>query len=375
MKQDQAGLYIHIPFCLSKCGYCSFYSIKSVNLIPEYIAALKKEIIYYRNVFSSFDTIYIGGGTPSLLTPAQLSDIFTAIDKNYKIDADSEITLEANPGDISLKYLKALRTIGISRLNIGIQSFDDKVLKFLGRRHSGQEGIAAIEAARKAGFYNLGIDLIYGVHGLRMKAWQNTLLKALSFRPEHISCYQLSLYSNTPLYKKYDSNNWRLPDEKTELKLFLTTAETLKNAGYIHYEVSNFARKDNLKSRHNQKYWRHVPYLGLGPAANSFLDNKRWWNKSTVKTYLKYILCGKMPVENTESLSAEQLQLETLFLGLRTKHGIDIKNYQTRFGVDLFSVKGAIIDRLIRNNILELKNGFLCPTEQGLAIADSLALI
>jgi oxygen-independent coproporphyrinogen-3 oxidase len=201
------------------------------------------------------------------------------------------------------------------------------------------------------------------------------LQKAVSSRPEHLSCYQLSLSEKTPLNKKYSSEGWHLPDENTELKLFLTTAEELENAGYIHYEVSNFARNDKFKSRHTQKYWRHVPYLGLGPAANSFLDNKRWWNKAAVKTYLKDIACGKMPLEDSETLSSEQLQLESLFLGLRTKDGIDLKHYKTRYGVDLITDKKPIIDALIKNKFLELKDGFLRPTRKGMAIADSLALI
>ena len=375
MKKEQAGLYIHIPFCLSKCGYCSFYSIKSVHLIPEYIAALKKEIKHYRNIFSSFDTIYIGGGTPSLLSILQIDDILTAVNKYYKIDRQAEITMEVNPGDVSLEYFQELRKSGINRLNIGVQSFDDKILQLLGRRHSSKEAIAAIEAARGAGFNNFGIDLIYGVHGITIKSWKNTLQKALSFSPEHISCYQLSLGENTPLYKKYSSEGWHLPDENTELKLFFTTAEELENAGYIHYEVSNFARLDKYKSRHNQKYWQHMTYLGLGPAAHSFLNSKRWWNKSAVKTYLKEIADGKMPVEDMETLSTEQLQLEALFLGLRTKAGIDLKLYKARYGADLLADKKIIIDALIKNKLVKLKGGFLRPTRAGMAIADSLALI
>jgi oxygen-independent coproporphyrinogen-3 oxidase len=375
MKKEQAGLYIHIPFCLSKCGYCSFYSIKSIDLIPDYIAALKKEMKHYRNVFSSFDTIYIGGGTPSLLTPKQFVEIFTSIYKYFNIDTDSEITLETNPGDISFNYLNKMKNIGINRLNIGVQSFDDKILQLLGRRHSAQEATAAIEAAREAGFDNLGIDLIYGVHGLSIKLWKDTLQKAISFALEHISCYQLSLDARTPLYKKYSSEGWHLPDENTELKLFSTTADELENAGYIHYEVSNFARSAKLKSKHNQKYWQHVPYLGLGPAAHSFLGNKRWWNKAAVKTYLKEIADGKMPVEDMETLSAEQLQMEALFLGLRTKAGIDLKRYRPRYGTDLIADKKTIIDALIKNKFVELKNGFLRPTRKGMAVADSLALI
>ena len=375
MQSEKAGLYIHIPFCLSKCGYCSFYSIKDIILIPEYIAALKKEIKYYRDIFSSFDTIYLGGGTPSLLTIGQIETIFKTINEYYKIDSHAEITIEVNPGDVSLKYLQALRSLGINRLNIGIQSFDDNILKFLGRRHNSADAVAAINDSRKAGFDNIGIDLIYGVYGQNISLWKNTMRQALSYTPEHISCYQLSLSENTPLYKKYSLEGWQLPDEDTELKFFLTTDEVLKNASYFHYEVSNFARNNKFKSRHNQKYWQHVPYLGLGPAAHSFSDNKRWWNKAAVNTYLQEIADGKMPLENTETLSAKQLQLEALFLGLRTRAGIDLKHYKTNYGMDLLADKKSIVDALIKNDLVELKNGFLRPTRAGMAIADSLALI
>ncbi|MBN1365479.1 MAG: radical SAM family heme chaperone HemW [Syntrophaceae bacterium] len=373
--KKKAGLYIHIPFCLSKCGYCSFYSTQSFNLIPEYIAALKKEIKYYRDFFSSFDTIYIGGGTPSLLTPEQIAEIFTETSKHYKIDSHAEITIEVNPGDVSVEYFQALQSLGINRLNIGIQSFDDKLLKFLGRRHSSEDAINSIEAARNTGFHNLGIDLIYGVHGLNLKSWKNTLQKAVSFAPEHISCYQLSLDENTPLYREYFFKGWGLHHENMELKLFLETAEELENAGYIHYEISNFARKDKFKSRHNQKYWQHLPYLGMGPSANSFLNNKRWWNKTPVKIYIKEIATGKMPVQDLETLSNEQLRLEAWFLGLRTKAGIDLKFYNTKYGDDLLANKKNIIHVLVKNKLLKLNDGFLRPTLLGMAVADSLALI
>ncbi|MGV8056495.1 MAG: radical SAM family heme chaperone HemW [Smithellaceae bacterium] len=375
MQKEQAGLYIHVPFCLSKCAYCSFYSINSVYLIPEYLAALKKEITFYRKFFSSFDTIYIGGGTPSLLIPEQLTEIFSAIRKAYKISANAEVTLEANPRDISPQYLKTLKSIGINRLNIGIQSFNNKLLKFLGRRHSAKEAIAAIDAARQAGFDNLGIDLIYGVHGSGIKSWKNTLQQAVALAPEHISCYQLSLDARTPLYKQYVKESFPRLSEDQELKFFLTTSAQLEDAGYIHYEVSNFARSEKLQSRHNMKYWQHVPYLGLGPGAHSFLDQKRWWNKSSVTNYLQEIASGKMPLENSEELSLDQLQLEALFLGLRTKAGINLKRYQSKNGMDLLAEKKPVIEKLLENKLVELKNGFLIPTRTGLAVADSLALI
>ena len=375
MQSEKAGLYIHIPFCLSKCGYCSFYSIKSINLIPTFLSALKQEMEFYGNHFQSFNTIYIGGGTPSLLTAKQFAEIFIAINKFYKIESPAEITIEVNPGDVSADYFQSLRSLGINRLNIGIQSFDDSLLKFLGRRHSKKDAIEALEAARTAGFTNVGFDLIYGVHHQDIKLWKRTLQKALSFSPAHISCYQLSLEAKVPLNKKYGAEGIKLPKEEQQAKFFLATSEELENAGYIHYEVSNFARNENLKSKHNMKYWQHVPYLGLGPAAHSFLDNKRWWNKPSVKNYLREIVRGKMPMENTEELSIEQLQLEALFLGLRTKAGIDLKRYKTKYGSDLLADKKIIIDDLIKNGLIELNDGFLMPTRSGMVVADSLALI
>jgi len=375
MKNEQAGLYIHIPFCKSKCGYCSFYSIKSLNLLPDFIDALNKEMKFYSKLFKSFDTVYLGGGTPSLLTPQQIETILKTVGKFYKIDPHAEITIEVNPGDVSLEYFQSLRLLGINRLNIGIQSFDDQLLKFLGRRHSASDALESMEAARDAGFSNIGLDLIYGVHHQNIKSWENTLQKAITLKPEHISCYQLSLAPKTPLYQIYQEKSIKLPSNEQQTKYFFTTSEILENDGYLHYEVSNFAREECLKSKHNMKYWQHVPYLGLGPAAHSFLDNKRWWNKAAVKTYLQEISAGNMPVENTETLSAEQLQLEALFLGLRTKAGIDLKLYKIRYGVDLLEDKKSMIDLLIKNKLVELKDSFLRPTRAGMAVADSLALI
>ena len=375
MQNEQAGLYIHIPFCKSKCGYCSFYSIKSLNLIPDFIAALKKEMKSYTNLFKSFDTIYFGGGTPSLLSPQQLDTILNATSKFYRIDPHAEITIEVNPGDISLEYFQTLRSLGINRLNIGIQSFDDQLLNFLGRRHSASEGLASMEAARNAGFSNIGLDLIYGVQHQNLKSWERTLQKAITLKPEHISCYQLSLALKTPLYRAYSEQGMKLPSNKQQAKYFFSTSETLENAGYLHYEVSNFARAESSKSKHNMKYWLHAPYLGLGPAAHSFLHNKRWWNKSAVTSYIKDISQDKMPVEEQEFLAPAQLEFEALFLALRTHKGIDLNLHKTRYAVDLLEDKKSIIGSLIKNNLVEIKDGFLCPTRAGMAVADSLALI
>ncbi|HCS76554.1 MAG TPA: coproporphyrinogen III oxidase, partial [Syntrophaceae bacterium] len=264
---------------------------------------------------------------------------------------------------------------GINRLNIGIQSFNDSLLKFLGRRHSAKEAGAAMDAARQAGFDNIGIDLIYGIYGQDMKTWKETLSKALSFLPEHLSCYQLSLDEKTPLYEQYGKESLQLPAENEALDFFMTTSKILTDAGYIHYEVSNFARSEALCSRHNMKYWRHIPYLGLGPAAHSFCDRRRWWNKADVNAYIRIIFEGKTPVLQSEELSAEQLALEALFLGLRTKDGIDLDEYQIRYGVDLLTQKKQILRKLEEDKLVEIKDGCLRPTLSGMAVADSLALI
>lgn len=372
---DAPGLYLHVPFCLSKCGYCSFYSITRTHLIPEFVRAVIREMEFYKSLFPSFDTIYIGGGTPSLLTASQIDTILNSAHKNFTIDRLAEITIEVNPGDTSREYLQDLRGLGVNRLNIGIQSFDDALLKFLGRRNTAKEAEDAISAAGKAGFDNLGLDLIYGVYDQDMTSWRQTLQKALSLQPAHISCYQLSLDKKTPLFRQYKKNGLGLPTENEALDFFLTTSRMLTGADYIHYEVSNFARSDALQSRHNTKYWRHTPYLGLGPAAHSFSDKRRWWNRANVKTYLHDVGEGKKPVEKSEKLSGEQLALEALFLGMRTKDGIDLNQYKTRYGSDLLAGKKPMIDALIKNKFVELKNGFLSPTLAGMAVADSLALI
>ena len=375
MKNEQAGLYIHIPFCKSKCGYCSFYSIKALNLLPDFIDALNKEMKFYSKLFKSFDTVYFGGGTPSLLTPQQIKIILKTVNKFYRIDPHAEITIEVNPGDVSLEYFRSLRSLGINRLNIGMQSFDNQLLKYLGRRHSASDALASMEAAREAGFTNIGIDLIYGLQHQNLQSWDKTLQKAISIKPEHISCYQLSLAPKTPLYQTYQEQSIKLPSNEQQAKYFFSASEILENAGYLHYEVSNFARKESLKSKHNMKYWQHLPYLGLGPAAHSFLEKKRWWNKSAAKRYIKDIFQEKIPVEDAENLTPAQLQLEILFLALRTHTGIDLNLYKTKYAVDLLEDKKSIISFLIKNNLVEIKDGFLRPTRSGMAVADSLALI
>ena len=212
------GLYIHIPFCIRKCGYCDFYSVTSRSAIPDYLEALFKEMTMYRGDFDPFDTVYVGGGTPSLLSSEQGKAVLSEIRSNFDLAPDSEITLEANPADLTLSFLESLREIGVNRLNIGVQSFDQEILDFLGRRHSVAQGVSAIQDARQAGFRNLGVDLIYGVPGQQVTSWLETLDQAVGFEPEHLSCYQLTVEPHTPLGKRYGQKEFSLPSEDLHKK-------------------------------------------------------------------------------------------------------------------------------------------------------------
>jgi oxygen-independent coproporphyrinogen III oxidase len=372
---EPAGLYVHIPFCSGKCGYCNFYSVPSTADIPLFLDALAAEAKMYARTFSRFDTLYLGGGTPSLLAPLDLARIITELDNVFAFGTDSEVTMEVNPADCSLVYLRGARQMGINRLNIGVQAFDGAVLDFLERRHSPEESLRAVETARKAGFDNIGIDLIYGIPGQEMKSWLTGLDRAVSLNAEHLSCYQLTLEPGTRLGKRHAEGAFALPDEDLQAEFFLSTSEALETAGYLHYEVSNFARNERLVSQHNSKYWDHTPYLGLGPSAHSFRENRRWWNHPSLPLYLKEIKEGKAPVASSETLTEEDLRLEALFLGLRTKKGIRLADFKRHYGCDLLQEKAAMISALEKEGLVEIENDCLKPTRAGLAVADSLALL
>jgi len=376
MNSEQvSGLYIHIPFCLSKCLYCDFYSSTSLSALPQFLDALSKEMAMYGNRFNPFDTVYFGGGTPSLLRPEQLESVLVRVREHFDLMPNTEITVETNPADLNRSYLESMREIGINRINIGVQSFDQEVLGFLGRRHSAKQAISAIKASRKAGFHNVGLDLIYAVPDQNIESWLDTLKQAVVFSPEHLSCYQLTLEAKTPLGKRFQAGEFSISGEELQYEFFMKTSQCLEDAGYIHYEVSNFAKGMKLASRHNQKYWDHSPYLGLGPAAHSFHHNRRWRNHRSVDQYITSINAGNLPVAETEILTTEQLRLEALYLGLRTKKGISFEDLKNRYQYDLLADKKKMLNKLEEEGFISIRDGHLCPTPTGLAVADSLSQI
>lgn len=369
------GLYLHIPFCRSRCAYCDFYSTTDASLVPAFLEALPVEMGLYREAFEPFDTIYLGGGTPSLLDPRQVETLLERIRGSFSILPGAEITMEANPADLGVEELRELKTAGVNRLTLGIQSFRDEELSLLGRRHDRAQALAAVEAARTAGFDNLCLDLIYGLPGQSVEHWLFSLRQAVELRPAHLSCYELELKPCTPLGRLHAEGKIEAASEDTARELFVRTSEVLVAAGYVHYEVSNFAAGMHLASRHNRKYWDHTPFLGLGPGAHSMRGNRRWWNRSCLRAYLDDLREGRLPVEGSEELDTGELAMEALFLGLRTKEGIDLEEYRLRYGRDLLREHGRELQKWREEGLVELSGPRLRPTLPGMAVADALALL
>jgi putative oxygen-independent coproporphyrinogen III oxidase len=364
---EKAGLYLHVPFCRSKCPYCDFYSLANGSLMQDWLDGILSELLHYRERFGPFDTIYLGGGTPSLLLESQLGVLMDALFHHFHMDTRSEITIETNPRDLTGSKVESLKKMAFNRVNVGVQSFKERELSFLGRRHGPDDGVEALSRLRTAGFDNVGVDLIYGLPGQRMESWLETLEQALFFRPEHISCYQLTIEKGTPFWRMKEKGNPMSMGEKKEREFFVGTSDFLRNRGYVHYEVSNFARSPQHVCRHNEKYWQHIPYLGLGPSAHSFLDGRRWWNVRSVRNYCRVLKNGGSPVEGQENLTREQMNLESVALGLRTWKGFD---------------RAEIRGSAARQNLADLEEmGFLTcdetrvvPTREGFLLAEHLPL-
>jgi oxygen-independent coproporphyrinogen-3 oxidase len=280
------GIYIHIPFCIKKCDYCDFYSVADLSLEQDFVNALVKEItLTAKQAVFPCDTIYLGGGTPSVLKPENIQKIITTIFQNFSILSDSEITIEVNPGTVNPDTLKAYIQAGINRINIGVQSFNDDNLRFMGRIHSAQDAKKSVKWAEDAGFVNMGIDLIYGLPKQNRELWIEDIEKAVNHNPAHLSCYMLTFEHGTPLDRRRIKGEFSLLNDKTAGDLFETTINFLEDKGYTQYEISNFAKTKGQRSRHNLKYWSFAPYIGLGPSAHFFMFPKRQWNYRSLISY------------------------------------------------------------------------------------------
>ncbi len=369
------GLYVHIPFCQTKCPYCGFFSVTDLSSVDEFLKALDLEMETVRHTFPKFDTLYIGGGSPSALSPRRFRELMNAINENFHILPQAEITVEVNPDDGDDSFSEAWQSSGVNRIIIGVQSFTPSALSFLRRRHSADEAVKAIQRAKRAGFRNIGIDLIYGIPGQTFREWLDTLGQALAFSPEHLSCYELTIEPHTPLARQQARRKISFPGKRRRYELFMATAEELEKAGYFHYEVSNFARSSQWTSRHNQKYWDHTEYLGLGPSAHSFSQNRRWWNTASLSDYTMKLKTRQSPIEGRETLSLEQRRLEAIALAFRTKKGLDFSDFFRKYYWDVGKEKRPMLLRLADEGFLTIEDNRVFPTRRGLAVADWLALI
>ncbi|RJR29717.1 MAG: radical SAM family heme chaperone HemW [Candidatus Latescibacterota bacterium] len=364
-----AGLYVHAPFCRTKCPYCGFYSTSESGNERRWLAALDREAGLYRGVFPAFDTLYVGGGTPSLLGAGEVSRLFDALRGVFVFSAGFEATIEANPDDVDADLLAAWRGLGVTRLSLGVQSFDDAVLRRLRRRHDASSARGAIALAREAGFANIGVDLMYGIEGQTLGSWMRTLETALDHAPEHLSCYELTIDAGTEFGARRAAGTLRGMSETAGRRFLLETSALLRSRGYVHYEVSNFARGAAHVSRHNLAYWRGVPYLGLGPSAHSFDGDERWWNVRPLDAYLGAAEEGRAPVEGRETIGEEQRALESLSLGFRTADGVPLATLRRRPGWE------AVLDRLVRDSLVSVEGDRAVPTIEGFCVADRIALL
>lgn len=329
---EKHGLYVHVPFCVKKCRYCDFYSTSDLALKADFVTALVKEMSLRSLEDHVIDTIYFGGGTPSVLTAGEMEIILSGIHDLGCIAPDTEVTMEVNPGTVDDAYFADMHSLGVNRLNMGIQSFQDDKLKFLGRIHNAADAVDALKGARRAGFENIGLDLMFGVPNETADSWCRDMDTAFSFLPEHLSCYMLTYEPDTPLYNGFKTGSVIPLGEQAVADLFIATSHWAGLRGYDHYEVSNFARSPSHRSRHNGKYWTGVPYKGVGPAAHSFDGAGRSWNYRDVHRYIHALDSGRLPVMEKELLTREQVLMERVMLGLRTFDGMEIPAFEKLSG-------------------------------------------
>ncbi len=364
-----AGIYIHIPFCKSRCIYCGFYSTTLLDLRKKYINAVCREMELRKNyIREPFSTIYLGGGTPSLLDEAELTKLFLYINNVYDVDRNAEITMECNPDDITPEFTNMLNRLPINRVSMGAQTFADSRLRLLHRRHNSDEVKHAVKLLREAGIKNISIDLMFGFPDESLSQWKEDISAALALNVEHISAYSLMYEEDTPLWKMLDTGKVKEIDEELSLTMFKELVCQLTDAGYEHYEISNFARP-GYRSRHNSSYWHQVPYIGLGAAAHSFDLNSRQWNVADLKLYIEEINNGIIPMER-EELDNDTTFNDIITTALRTSDGIDLNAMETRLGKRYRNTLISAAGKHLEQGLLEIRHDRLRLTSEGIFISD-----
>jgi oxygen-independent coproporphyrinogen-3 oxidase len=366
-----AGIYVHVPFCKRKCIYCNFYSIVTTKKIEEYVLVLEKEIKMRKEKYE-ITTLYFGGGTPTLLPTHSLKKIMNAIYETFDVADEIECTIEGNPEQFTPEYLKDLKNLGFNRISIGIQSFNDEILHFLGRTHSAKDAFVAIENAQKAGFKNISVDLIYGIYLRSLQDWAQELTTVFQLPVKHLSAYSLTVEENTLLHKKITQQKLLNLDEEQSLQEMQLLMDEAEKNGFEHYEVSNFALKD-YHSKHNSNYWNETPYLGFGASAHSFNGASRSWNISNVEKYIQAIEENE-PFFEVEHLTSVDQYNEAVLLGLRTKTGINLKQFEARFGVERLNYLRQSLQK-IDSRFYEMQSDNLSITKKGMPLLDFITTV
>ncbi len=375
-SDNNIGLYVHIPFCVRKCRYCDFLSFECHDdrALSQYADALCREIgaRYEEWPYKVVDTVYIGGGTPSILPAEDMKRVMDCIQDNFAIAENSEITIEANPATLDDKKLETYLKAGFNRISIGVQSFDNSILNLLGRVHDKNDALNAVRMAKKAGFKNVNVDMMFGIPGQTFKMWRDSLRQCIFLRPEHISLYSLQIEEGTQFHKMVENGTLEPTADSADRTMYHDAIDMLVQAGYNHYEISNGALP-GFESRHNLKYWSYKDYLGLGPGASSFIGGHRFKNTSSVLEYLKYIKQGLPPVkpEDVEHYTPREEMGVFVFTGLRKTEGFDIRDFEDTFNIDFFDVYDpSILTRL--RGLVEM-NGFIMKlTDKGLDVSNKV---
>lgn len=371
-NKKMAGIYLHIPFCKTRCIYCDFYSTTMQEWQDRYIDALCKELEMRASYLKGekIETVYFGGGTPSLLSAEAFNKIFDTIDRVYGMDYCKEITMEANPDDLSKAYIQQLALLPFNRISIGIQTFNDKTLQLLNRRHTAAQAIQAVEECRKAGFENISIDLIYGLPGENRQSWLKDLHRAISMNVEHISAYHLIYEEGTALWKMREQHKVDEIDEDSSVDFFAMMIDELTKAGYEHYEISNFCRPGKY-SRHNSGYWIDTKYLGCGPSAHSYDRSNRQWNIASLKQYITGIENGQPKVE-IEALDLTTRYNDFIITSLRTMWGLTLKALKLKFGEELYNYCLTNAQPHLTTGKLIMRDNTLYISKEGIFISDGI---
>lgn len=365
------GLYIHIPFCVKKCNYCDFNSYKmDINSKTRYIEDLKKEMKLYKTE-QEITSVFLGGGTPSILNSLELESIFDSIYENFNIAQEAEVTIECNPGTLSLDKLKTMKKIGINRLSIGLQAVQDYHLKAIGRIHTYEEFEKNYRQAKEIGFENINVDLMYCLPNQTPDEWKESLNKVVSLNPSHISAYSLILEEGTELYNMHENNEFEVIDEDVDMDMYNYTINYLKDNGYNQYEISNYA-KEGCECNHNILYWKCKHYIGLGPGASGYLDDTRYNNVEALDEYYTLLSNNKKPIAHKEDLTIEDKIQEKIFMGLRMNNGIKFEDFKNEFDINFKEKYNEVIDKLKSRNLINESKTGISLTQKGREISNSI---